>query len=219
MWEKIDLTGKNFGRLTAIKTIETGNNRRTKWICKCDCGNTIVVRTDALTSGKTKSCGCYKKDKVKERFFKHGLSNTRLYNSWADMKARCNHKNCCSYKDYGGRGIKVCDEWNGKNGFAEFSKWALENGYSDNLTIDRIDVNGDYNPDNCRWIPKSEQSSNTRRTKKYEYMGETHCISEWAKIKGMSVSTLTNRLKRSGLTIEQALNEPLQRGKRKWKNG
>lgn len=170
MGKKKDLTGQRFGRLTAIE--DTGKRKYSYvvWLCKCDCGNVTEVVSDSLRSGNTKSCGCLHDELAAERIRKvkkkpkHGLSNHRLFGIWNGMKTRCYNKNNKNYADYGGRGIQICEEWLGD--FASFYDWAMSHGYRDDLTIDRIDVNGNYEPKNCKWATRAEQSRNQRRTKR-----------------------------------------------------
>ena len=163
------LEGKQFGRLTVIKRAGSDTSRKNAiWECKCKCGNVIFVRTCHLTSKHTQSCGCLKKETVNEGQFKkiHGQSNTRLYRIRRNMIDRCyNHKNQ-KYLIYGGRGIKVCDEW--LNSFDAFYKWAIAHGYNDSLTIDRINGDGNYEPLNCRWATYSEQNKNRKFRKSKE---------------------------------------------------
>lgn len=198
---EIDLTGQKFNKLTIIK--QNGRNKRGEvlWLCQCECGNTKIAITSELKSGHVKSCGCINK----ERFTKHNKTHTRLYKIWDGMKARCYNKNKREYKWYGEKGIIICNEW--LSDFENFYNWAINNGYKDNLTIDRIDFNGNYEPSNCRWVTYKEQANNKSDNHLIEYNGEIHNITEWAYIKNISRNTLTTRLER-GWTIERALTTP-----------
>ena len=174
-----DLTGKKFNRLLVVEYIGTRvvgkNTKRSYWLCKCDCGNLISVTQNNLNRS-TKSCGCLKKEKTsklgKEKVgniqhlgtiasTKHGLRNTRIYNIWHGMKKRCLNPKDAAFKRYGGRGITICDEW--KNNVKSFYDWAIANGYNDTLTIDRVDNDGNYEPNNCEWVTPSENSKRRHR--------------------------------------------------------
>lgn len=181
-----DLTGKRFGRLVVTKYL--GNYR---WECKCDCGNITKVASGHLNASRIRSCGCLFLDTIR----KHGLTNSRLYNIREGMVNRCYNPSCHSYKDYGERGIGICEEW--RNDFMSFYNWAMANGYKDNLTIERIDVNGNYEPSNCKWITNGEQSRNKRSTVYFTYNGETKIVSDWIKELGIPKTTFRRRIQQN----------------------
>ena len=156
MPKQSDLRGKRFGRLIAER-ISGKKNGAYVWECSCDCGNLTHVIGSKLTNGHTRSCGCIRKEEVKRRSYSHGLSKTRLYRIWGNMISRCSNPHTDNYKFYGGKGGSVCEEW--LHSFQYFYDWAVENGYKDGLTIDRIDSDGNYCPQNCRWITQSENAT------------------------------------------------------------
>lgn len=156
----IDLTGQRFGRLTIIERAGGLSGKSAKWLCRCDCGNEKVTTRQKLIRGDVQSCGCLQREYMQNGNVIHGGYKTRLYSIWHHMKYRCNNPNAPKYPLYGGRGITVCDEW--INSFPAFRDWALDNGYDDNLTLDRIDNNKGYNPNNCRWATSSDQNRNRR---------------------------------------------------------
>lgn len=197
-----DLTGQKFGSLTVLNRLPSIKGR-TKWLCVCDCGNFKEVESHNLQNGHTKSCGCLRKEITIKRNKTHDLSHTRLHNIWTGMKTRCYNKNAVKYPNYGGRGIKVCDEW--LNDFMSFYDWAMANGYNDNLTIDRIYVNGNYTPNNCRWITMEQQARNKRNSLIYTIDNETRSLVEWCKLLGLNYDIVRQRIKRYNWTIEKAL--------------
>jgi hypothetical protein len=160
MPKALEITGMRFGRLSVIERAENNAHHQTMWRCICDCGNEVIIRGINLTSGNTTSCGCYHSERVIESHSKHGYSNGKLYNVWRSIKDRCNNIRSKAWKYYGGRGIKVCEEWNQPEAFIE---WAVTNGYKDGLTIDRIDNNKGYEPSNCRWVDMKTQNRNHRQ--------------------------------------------------------
>lgn len=193
MTRPLDLTNRRFGKLTAIKQVGNDKHGCKLWQCKCDCGNTTIVATPSLTSGNTKSCGCLSSENAANRNFKHGMKNSRIYYIHQGMKQRCMNPNHHSYKDYGAKGIMVCDEW--KN-FDSFREWAMSNGYTESMTIDRIDNSRGYSPDNCRWISAFKQASNRKSNHYVTWKGETHTLAEWSRITGIRSEKIRYRLKK-----------------------
>lgn len=210
MKKPLELVGKRFGRLVVLKREKNNKFGCTYWLCKCDCGKTKIIRGTHLQSGKIRSCGCLTKEATRERQITHNLSNTRLYHTYNKMKARCYRKTDHSYKDYGGRGIKICDEWLAD--FMNFYNWAIANGYREDLSIDRIDVNGNYEPMNCRWATPKQQSNNTRRCIYITYNNETHTTTEWGRILKIKSETIRARLHKH----KYAINEILYNGNLKY---
>lgn len=194
-----NIKGQKFTKLKVID-LQGVQNHRAMWLCKCDCGNEIVVSSNSLLTKKTKSCGCLNIKKIIERNTTHGLSKTRLYKIWCGMKQRCYNKNDKRYNRYGKRDIKICDEW--LKDFKKFYDWSIKNGYSDKLTIDRINNNGNYEPNNCRWITQHEQTRNYSRNIFLTYNGETLCLKDMAKKYNIPEYKLSRGLKK-GYNIEE----------------
>lgn len=193
--------GSTFGRLTV--TERSGNlGRAVAWACVCQCGTKVVVRAQSLRSGNTKSCGCFRRERLAELGRTHGKTLTRAYNSWSGMVARCTNQNDKRYPLYGGRGIKVCDRWMKAANFLDDMGEAPAG-----MSIDRIDVNGNYEPSNCRWATQKEQTRNTRRTKYLEINGERRPMAEWCESAGVAYSLVRDRLAR-GWDASRALAEP-----------
>lgn len=205
MGKFIDLTGQRFGRLTVLERMENGENRSARWLCRCDCGNQKIVVGSALRAGKTVSCGCFKRELIATHRTTHGQSNTRLHWIWCGMVKRCTNPNAHAYDHYGCRGITVCDEW---RKFEPFRDWALSHGYTDSLSIDRIDVDGNYCPENCRWATRKEQNNNQRTNRFLTAFGKTQTVQQWADELNINAQTLYNRLNR-GWSVEDALTTPV----------
>lgn len=204
--------GYKVNRLTIIKELpptEKDSGRKSyQYLCKCDCGNIKIISHKSILRG-TKSCGCISVEKTIERNTSHGLRGYRLYEIYRHLVYRCTNKNYSDYKDYGFRGIEVCKEWLGENVFLNFEEWSLENGYSPELTLDRIDVNGNYEPQNCRWVTNVVQQRNKRNNFYITYKGETKTCAEWAEIKHINRYSLYYRLK-AGWSVEKALETPIK---------
>lgn len=191
---KNDLTGNRYERIVVLQRAENKNGR-VAYLCKCDCGKEFVTLAQHITRGFVKSCGCGNREKASQRMTKmnttHGHSGTRLYGIWQNMRSRCYNKHNPAYKSYGGRGIFICNEW---NNYLNFEEWAISTGYTDELTIDRINVNKEYSPKNCRWTTRKIQGNNKRTNFYITYHGETKTLAEWADILKMPYSKLKFRL-------------------------
>lgn len=206
----IDMTGKRFGHLTVIKRSGTQTypcgQKKTTWECKCDCGNTTVVTGGALRSGKSKSCGC-SGGRYMKATMTHGETNTRLYAIWCGMKSRCSNPHRKAYIDYGGRGIKVCPEW---SDYKVFHDWAISHGYDDSMSIERKNVNGNYCPENCIWIPRAKQADNRRSSLMFTYDGRTQNLTRWAEEVGIKYTTLRDRVINRHWDFDKAISTPVQ---------
>lgn len=185
-----DYIGKTFGYWTVIKP-EKGTSRKKAYLCKCICGKQKIVNEDSLRLGTSKSCGCYHKEKMKEKLTKHGQTGNRIMTIYYNIKNRCYCENNNRYKDYGGRGIEMCEEW--KNDSTSFVDWSFKNGYNDNLTIDRIDNDGNYCPENCRWISAKKQSQNRRSCVYFTFFGVTKNLKEWCECIGENYTKIYGR--------------------------
>lgn len=201
-----DLTGEVFWKLKVVSRAEDyvkpNGHKIIQWNCICECGNKTIVRAEFLKNGHTKSCGC---NKICSHAKTHGKANTRLYKIWIGIKERCYNPKRINYHLYGGRGIKVCEEW---LNFETFYRWAINNGYSNKLTIDRIDNNLDYMPSNCRWATNVQQANNRRSNRIVKHNGEFHTLQEWSKITGVSSNTIRMRIDEYGWDTEKSLFYP-----------
>lgn len=203
--------GTRFGMLTIIKEVEpyyyNGHPYR-QFLCQCDCGKTSITTLGRLRIGMTKSCGCKSGSRPNHK----ELTNSRIYNIWRSMKQRCYDSNAISFPNYGGRGISVCDEW--RNDFMAFYNWSIANGYADNLTIDRIDSKGNYEPSNCRWVTYKQQANNTSSNVLVTHNGESHTLAMWGEILGIQPQTLNYRINHAKWSIEKAFTTPVKIYKR-----
>lgn len=200
-----DLTGKRFGRYTVIRREDNNKHGASMWLCECDCGKRKIVMGQHLRGGHTLSCGCYSKELLIKNKTKHNKSYSRIYHEWQYIKRRCYNPNYKYYSYYGGRGITICDEW--LSDFANFQTWALSNGYDDTLTLDRIDSNGNYEPNNCRWSTRKEQQNNRSTNLFFTIDGETKTLSQWCDIYNVPHERTRHRVKK-GWDILDALTTP-----------
>lgn len=208
MSRREDLTGMRFGRLTVIKFHENDRGGRSQWLCKCDCGNTTIVRSYDLKGGKIVSCGCFWKERLVECNTSHNMckNHPKLYFEHYNMLKRCYDEKCKNYNNYGGRGIQVCDRWrdNIQNFFDDVS--VLPHFEEDGYSLDRIDNDGDYTPNNVRWATVREQNLNRRNTLSFEYNGRTRTLKEWSEIFNIPYNNLYQHVMRSGGDLEKVIN-------------
>jgi hypothetical protein len=207
---KQDLTGRKFSKLSVVDLAGRSKQGDTLWRCMCECGKEKVVRGSKLLNSHTRSCGCLQREKAGSASRAHGLyyedgKKSKLYGIWIGMKGRCNNPNDSVYQHYGQRGISVCDEW---LEFSVFHTWAIANGYKPGLTIERVLVNEGYRPDNCKWIPRNEQSKNTRKSRIVIYQGLEKRLTEWADILGFDAKAIRQRIDR-GWPIDKAFTTPI----------
>lgn len=217
----VDLTGQTFGKLyvehIGPKYYEADGSPRITYWCRCSCGNPEPILTKGiyLTTGDCTSCGCNHDISIKNlgiSMNKHGLSNNRIYNTYKNMIDRCYNTDCKEYQYYGARGIKVCDEWIIKEnyqGLLNFYNWAINNGYDDNLTIDRINPNDNYKPSNCRWVPKYLQTNNQNTNTFIEFNGDNYTVAQWSRARGINAATIRNRI-RNGKDPIESINTPVK---------
>lgn len=205
-----DITGEKFGMLTAIRPTRRDEKGRWVWLFECECGNSIERKLGAMVkaqkAGMKSHCGCSPALKT------HGLSKRfqKLKWVWTSMKQRCYNPSCKDFPHYGGRGITICPDW---HNFELFHAWAMSSGYKEKVTIERIDVNGNYCPENCTWVKNERQALNRTNTLKYEYNGQMYDIRELSELSGINYYTLKGRLTHYGWTVERAISEPSFKGK------
>lgn len=199
----IDISGRKFGRLTVIRFSHRQSSGYL-WECKCSCGNRKLIRSSLLKNGNTKSCGCYNNELRLQRNTKHGACGTRQYACWSGMIRRCSNPHDSNYHNYGGRGILVCKKWLTFQGFWE----DMAEGYSDHLTIERINVNGNYEKSNCRWATWNDQANNTRRNIPITFRGETRNLKQWALKLGIKPQRLRDRIQKLKWDTEKAFTIP-----------
>jgi len=210
MRKVIDITGQKFGRLTAIERTGSNKSNHAVWLFECECGNFKNIVGKSVTKGKTQSCGCYNIEKIKQRTTTHGMTkNHPLYGVWRSMIDRCYLEKATGFENWGGRGITVCEEW--RNDFRVFYDWAMANGWQKDLSIDRIDNNGNYTPENCRFATRKTQNNNQRQridVIAIEYNGHKRTLKDWCRIFELKYTTIRQRLN-LGWSVEKALETPV----------
>lgn len=212
-----NLMGMRFGKLTVLRSVGRDKNRNIIWECICDCGNKTIVTATHLRNNKTKSCGCYRHDNFVIINTIHGLKNHPLYTVWKGIKQRCYNKNNNAYNHYGGRGIIMCDEW--KNDFKAFYDWSIEYGYKNGLSVDRINNNGIYEPNNCRFVTMKEQQRNRRNNHLITYKNNTKTLSEWCEILNLKYHLIRERIYVLNWNADKAFEtKKIMRGVRRVRN-
>jgi len=201
-----DLTGQKFGRLTVIKDVGRNKSHKVLWLCKCECGNTKIINGNSLKNGSTISCGCYQKERAKETQTTHGMEGTRIYRIWKNIKVRCLYPKAINYKWYGGRGIKICDKWLKFEGFYE----DMYLTYKEGLSIDRINSDGNYCKENCKWSTKIEQANNQSNNFIITYNGYTDTLMNMCKKYKLEYKLVETRLNKLHWSIEKAFTTPVQ---------
>lgn len=209
MGKFVDITGNKYGRLTVIERVDNALDGQSRWLCECTCGNTTIVSKGNLKSGNVKSCGCLAKEIKPAKT--HGESRTRLYKIWFDMKRRCSEKYKDYFPEYHRKGIKVCKEW---QTYEPFRDWALSHGYQDNLTIDRRDNDGNYEPNNCKWVDVKAQSNNRSSCIYITYNNKTQTMMQWCEELNLDYYLIHNRIHKLNWTFEKAISTPLMAQKR-----
>lgn len=200
----INITGKRFGRLIVLERLDKPSYKGASWLCKCDCGNSIIASSQSIRIGHTKSCGCYNKEIRKqiciERNTTHNKSKTKVFHTWTNIRQRCNNPNISAYHKYGAKGIKVCERWNSfENFFAD-----MGNPPTNKHTIERIDSRGHYEPSNCKWATMEEQQNNRTNNRLIEYNKQKMTLQKWSKLMGIDRKTISRRID-NGWPIEKAL--------------
>lgn len=204
---RVDLTGQRFGSLLVLGFSHVDKTRSANWFCRCDCGKEIVLKGNNLRMGNTRSCECLARKAVGDRSRTHGECKSRLYRIWSALHSRCTNDHIeDTFKNYGGRGIQVCDDW---KTYETFREWALASGYEDGLSIDRIDVNGNYEPSNCRWATQREQCRNRRNTLWVEFNGYKKPLAEWCDELNLPYRVVYARMKK--MSFEDAIKKPIRR--------
>lgn len=202
--KKTLIPDKRFGRLSIVAEVGRTKSGDSRWLCECDCGKSCIVVGSNLRSGHTRSCGCYNSELITKRNTKHGSRKTKLYGVWNGIKSRCYRPNVNGYSNYGMRGISMCAEW--KDSFEAFEKWAFSSGYEEGLSIDRIDVNGNYCPENCRWATSEMQVNNKRNSIHIDINGESKTLGKLSTETGIPYATLYGRYVR-GVSVDELLRK------------